>query len=210
MTDLAAHGIDVTLPTGWEGRVFKRPAAGEVGAADADGPAAPPGETTHAVLHAATIALPQDVGDFASGAVDQLGADDVLVVVFEYGAESVGTPLFAAAGIPRALQADDFSPNVMQRAIRGQAGVQRFFHEQGRAFCLYAVVGSFARRDSLVGRVNEVLATLTIAPKDESAATSTAPPTTTDTLPTTDTPTTTVAPMSGDPSATTTTPGTTP
>ena len=30
MTDLAAHGIEVSLPAGWEGRVFKRPSAGDV------------------------------------------------------------------------------------------------------------------------------------------------------------------------------------
>ena len=30
MTDLTAHGIEVTLPAGWEGRVFRRPVAGEV------------------------------------------------------------------------------------------------------------------------------------------------------------------------------------
>ena len=30
MTDLAAHGIEVTLPAGWEGRLFKRPSAGDV------------------------------------------------------------------------------------------------------------------------------------------------------------------------------------
>ena len=33
MTDLTAHGIDVTLPTGWEGRLFRRPLEGEVAVA---------------------------------------------------------------------------------------------------------------------------------------------------------------------------------
>ncbi|HLM17856.1 MAG TPA: hypothetical protein VK549_08550, partial [Acidimicrobiia bacterium] len=157
MTDLKAHGIDVNLPPGWEGRLFKRPSSGEAAASSVDGPPAPRGERTHAVLHAATIALPIGIGDFASGAVDKLGHDDVLVVLFEYGAESAQTPLFQASGIPRVLQADDFSPNVMQRAILGQAGVQKFFNDQGRALCLYVVIGSFARRQQLVKRVNQVL-----------------------------------------------------
>jgi hypothetical protein len=183
MTDLTAHGIEVTLPAGWEGRLFKRPSAGEVAASAADGPPAPEGESTHAVLHASTIALPIGIGDFASGAVDKLGNDDIIVVLFEYGPESVDTPLFKSAGIPRLLQADDFSPNVMQRAIRGQAGVQRFFNDQGRAFCLYVVIGAFARRQQLVKRVNQVLATLTIEPLDATAdatagSTTTTPPTT--------------------------------
>ena len=201
MTDLTAHGIEVTLPAGWEGRLFKRPTAGEVSASASDGPPAPEGETTYAVLHASTIALPIGIGDFASGAVDKLGNDDVLLVVFEYGPESVGTPLFTAAGIPRVLQPDDFSPNVMQRAIRGQAGVQKFFNDQGRAFCLYVVIGAFARRQQLVKRVNQVLATLTIEPTDATA--DAVPGSTTTTGPATtepSTPATTAAPATTAPS----------
>jgi hypothetical protein len=199
VTDLTAHGIQVTLPTGWEGRLFRRPRAGEIAAADAhvQGAAAAPAESTNAVLHVSTIALPPGIGDFASGAVDKLGDDDVIVVLFEYDPEAAGTPLFKAAGIPRVLQADDFSPNVMQRAVRGQAGVQRFFHDQGRAFCLYVVIGSFARRSDLVQRVNQVLATLTI---DAAGAT---PPSTTTTTP----PTATTGP-SGAPTTTTAAPST--
>jgi hypothetical protein len=210
VTDLAAHGIEVTLPAGWEGRVFKRPTAGELSATAADGPPAPAGETTHAVLHASTIALPPGVGDFASGAVDKLSTDDVLVVLFEYDAGSVDTPLFATAGLPRQLHADDFSPNVMQRVIRGQAGVQRFFNDQGRAFCLYVVIGSFARRTELVKRVNQVLATLTIDPVDASGVPSTTTAPSTSEPPTTagatsEAPATTVAPATGGSSTTTTT-----
>ena len=201
MTDLAAHGIEVSLPAGWEGRVFKRPSAGDVSASAADGPPAPEGETTHAVLHASTIALPPGIGDFASGAVDKLGNDDVIVVLFEYDPSSIDTPLFKSVGIPRSLTADDFSPNVMQRAVRGQAGVQKFFNDQGRAFCLYVVIGSFARRQQLVKRVNDVLGTLTIESLDATAnttpSTTTAPPgggAPTTEAPTTDAPTSTLEP----------------
>ncbi|HEY3671374.1 MAG TPA: hypothetical protein VGN51_10605 [Acidimicrobiia bacterium] len=203
MTDLVAHGIDVSLPAGWEGRLFRRPLDGEVASADAsiEGEPAAPQETTNAVLHASTIAIPAGVGDFASGAVDKLGDDDIFVVLFEYDPASVDTPLFERAGLPRTLAADDFSPNVMQRAIRGQAGVQRFFNDQGRAFCLYVVIGSFARRRDLVKRVNTVLATLTIDPLDATAGTtptSTTVPATSS-APTTDAPTTTVAPTTTTP-----------
>jgi hypothetical protein len=200
VTELAAHGIEVSLPAGWEGRLFRRPTAGEVASADAgvEGEPAAPEETTHAVLHVSTIALPLGIGDFASGAVDQLGNDDILIVLFEYDASSVEQPLFKATGIPRQLAADDFSPNVMQRAIRGQAGSQTFFNDQGRAFCLYVVLGAFARRRDLVPRVNQVLATLTIDPLDPSAAipptsTSSAGPTTTTSEPA---PTSTTTPTS--------------
>jgi hypothetical protein len=209
VTDLAAHGISVNLPTGWEGRCFRRPIAGEVAAAGVHGEPAAPLETTNAVLHVSTIALPPGVGDFASGAVDRLGNDDVLVVLFEYDPSSATQPLFASAGIPRKLTNDDFSPNMMQRAIRGQAGAQRFFNVEGRAFCLYAVLGAYTRRDVLVPRVNQVLATLTIEPRDGAPSTSTAPSTTVPPTSTTAAPTTstTEAPTtSTTPAPTTTTP----
>ena len=199
MTELAAHGIEVTLPAGWEGRVFKRPLAGEVGATAADGVPAAPGETTNAVVHVATSPLPVGTADFASGAVEDLGGDDVLIVLFEYDAGSATQPLFATPGLPTSLRPDDFNPNVLQRAIRGQAGVQRFFHYQGRAFCLYVVLGAFANRQRLVPLVNQVLATMTIGP----AAAIGAPPTTGTTAPpssSTEVPTT-VAPTTGAPSS---------
>ena len=194
MTELAAHGIGVTLPAGWEGRVFKRPLAGEVGAAAADGAPAAAGETTNAVVHVATIPLPAGTGDFASGAVEDLGRDDVLIVLFEYDAGSATQPLFAAQGLPTSLDPDDFNPNVLQRTIRGQAGVQKFFHDQDRAFCLYVVLGAFASRQQLVPRVNQVLATMTIEPAAPGGApsttTTTEPPTSSTEVPTTETPVT--------------------
>ena len=47
------------------------------------------------------------------------------------------------------------APAVLQRAIRGQAGVQRFFHESGRAFCLYVVLGAYSNRQQVVPEVND-------------------------------------------------------
>ena len=207
MTDLDGHGISVTLPAGWEGRVFKRPEAGEVGISAADGIPAPPGETTNAVVHVSTIALPPGVGDFGSEAVPDLGANDVFVVLFEYDAASVRQPLFARGGVPRELAPEDFSPSVMQRAIRGQAGVQVFCNEAGRAFCLYVVIGSFNNRRRLVPRVNEVLAAITIQPL---TAATTVPPSSTTTpssTPATTSPTTgpTTSPTTSPTTPTTTT-----
>jgi len=174
---LSAHGVSVTPPAGFEGRVFRRPAFGEVSASAAEGPPAPPAEIPGVVVHVSTIALPRDVGDFASGAVDQLQVDDVLVVLFEYEAASVTEALFARTGIPRTVTAEDFSPTVMQRAIPGQAGCQFFFNEGGRAFCLYAVIGSYAQRVTLVAKVNAVLATVQIDPVAASTPTGKAPAT---------------------------------
>jgi hypothetical protein len=211
VSKLAAHGIEVSTPPGWEGRLFRRPMHGEATTADVQGKPAAPDETVNAVLHVSTIALPPGVGDFASGAVGRLGHDDIIVVLFEYDPASADQPLFQQDGIPRQLVADDFSANVMQRAIRGQAGSQKFFHDQGRAFCLYVVIGSYQRREELVPRVNDVLATLTIAPLEPAATT--APTTTTEapasTTTTTEPPTTTTTESATTTTTTTTEPSTT-
>ena len=86
---------------------------------------------------------------------------DLLVILFEYDRTSAAQPMFAAAGVPR-LSHRDFSPATMQRTIHGQSGAQRFFHQAGRAMCLYVVLGSHARRVRVVPEVNNVLATLEI------------------------------------------------
>ena len=81
MTAIGAHGIAVLLPAGFEGRIFVRPA--------------PPGATTYPVAQFATFPIPDDVGDFGSGAVNLMRPEDVFATLFEYGPESVGTKLFA-------------------------------------------------------------------------------------------------------------------
>jgi hypothetical protein len=150
MPVLRAHGIEAQLPTGFEGRIFIRPAIG--------------GEVPYPVANFATFALPPDLGDFGSGAVNLMGASDVFATLFEYGPESVGQPLFARVGMPRALSGDDFRPYVLRRGLTGQSGSQWFFTEAGRPFTLYVVLGSHVRRNLLVPRVNDLIGTLSVAP----------------------------------------------
>src|SRR6185437_3199512 len=75
---LAAHGIALELPTGWDGRIWTRAGGGPV-------------------LHAANVALPVTDGDFATRATGMLPADGVVVVLVDYGPDEAGTPLFADA-----------------------------------------------------------------------------------------------------------------
>lgn len=156
MSDLSGERVSVTVPPGWEGRVAGRPLASTeaVAAADASGAAAPAERTV--VLQVASFPIPPGMGDFGGGATPSMGPGDVLVVLFEHGPESVGTPLFAAQGIPT-LRPNDFSPFALRLMLEGQSGVQRFFTAAGRAFCLYAVIGSHRRRIGLCGVVNDVL-----------------------------------------------------
>ena len=149
MATIGAHGITARLPDGFEGRIFVRPAT--VGA-------------TYPVGQFATFPIPDDIGDFGSGAVAVMGPADVFATLFEYGSESVGTALFAQQGRPAALAEADFSPMTLRRGIPGQSGTQWFFTESGRPFSFYAVLGSHALRTALVPHVNTLLSSLTLSP----------------------------------------------
>ncbi len=153
---IVRHGLEVTLPSGWDGSIYWRSVAAN--------------EVTQPVLQAGTFGLPPDRGDFGGGAVELMAPDDVFVALVEYGPESSSTALFATAGIPRRLPPESFSPWALQRVIPGQAGLQRFFNEQGRAFCLYVVLGSFAMRAKLSTAVNVVIGSIQIGTVSQKVA----------------------------------------
>jgi hypothetical protein len=154
---ISGTGVEVGLPQGWDGRIAGRLPEGDVSTAAIASATEPT-----AVVHAASFPLPADLGDFGSGAVNRMTARDVFVVLLEHGPESIGTPLFAAQGIPR-LRPNDFSPATLRMMLPGQSGVQRFFTVNGRPFCLYAVIGAHSRRIGLAGVVNELLAAVRIS-----------------------------------------------
>ena len=153
MAELSGHGLHLPLPGGWEGQVFRRFSEGAI---------------THAVLHAANFPLPPVRGDFGSGAVEVMGPGHSLLVLFEHEPAAAGKPLFAAALRP--LRPEDFSPNGLQRMRPGQSGTQQFFSRTGRAFTLYAVLGSHAQRFALGPALNAVLASLRSAAGDADRA----------------------------------------
>jgi hypothetical protein len=137
---LAAHGIALELPAGWDGRIWTRAGGGPV-------------------VHAANVALPAVDGDFATRATEALPADGVVVVLVDYGPDDAGTPLFAAAA-PGRVDPGELSPSTLLRRRPGQRGLQRFFTASGRAMCLYVVVGSAAHAPDLAAGVSRVLGTL--------------------------------------------------
>jgi hypothetical protein len=158
-------GIAVDVPSGWEGRIYTRgPDPNAMRSASAVPSPMNPTETTEttgAVVHVASFPLPPETGDYGGGAVELMASKDLLVVLFEHGAQSAHTALFAATSIPR-LAVTDVSTNQLQRTLEGQGGVQRFFTVADRAFCLYVVFGSFARRVRTIPVVNGILGTLSI------------------------------------------------
>lgn len=159
MATIRAHGIAAQLPARFEGRIFVRPASAGI---------------SYPVGQFATFPIPDDIGDFGSGAVTLMGPDDVFATLFEYGPESIGTALFSPRGRPSSFAPDDFSPVRLRRGIPGQSGTQRFFTESGRPFSFYAVLGSHIRREYLVPRINELISSLLISPA--STPTQAAPP----------------------------------
>jgi hypothetical protein len=83
-------------------------------------------------------------------------------VLKEFEPADAAQPLFERDGMPRELAPEDFDPAALQRQLSGQAGRQVFFHEGGRAFCVYVVLGSYNRRNHVVPVVNLVLAGIRI------------------------------------------------
>ncbi|MDQ1438905.1 MAG: hypothetical protein QOK43_2534 [Acidimicrobiaceae bacterium] len=148
MPRLAAFGLAVDLPAGWEGRARRRTPE--------------PGATALPILHAASFPLPAERGDYGGGAVELMSADDVFVTLFEHDPAAAGSPLFARPGRPLRLPPEDFQPNALQRVLPGQSGLQSFFTEDGRAFCLYVVLGSHVRRFVLAPRAEAIVRSLAI------------------------------------------------
>ena len=143
-SEIELDGIRFRIPRGWEGRIRRQFATR--------------GETTHPVVHAATVPLPPERGDFGSNVVETLGPRDVFVSLVEYGEEAVGTALFPTMDdFPRHLDISSFRTNQLQRLIPGQGGLQRFFTLRGRAFCLFVVLGSMAMRGQLGEEVDALL-----------------------------------------------------
>lgn len=143
-------GLSVAPPSGWETTIYRRPP-------DA-------GETTFPILHAATVPIPPDRGDYGGGLVETLGPFDVFVSLLEFGPDAAPSALFRPAVAIPGLTPDAFRPRQLQRVIRGQAGAQRFVSVQGRAFCLYAVIGSMVNRVPLAARANQLVGSLSVQP----------------------------------------------
>lgn len=164
---IAAHGLATRLPDGWEGSIVAEP-PGDGGrqrsAASRSVPRALP------VAHFATFGLPGVRDDFGAAAVELMSTQDAFVCLVEYESSEAGSALFARQGLPRKLDPRAFSPRQLQRTLAGHTGLQVFFSEHGRAFCLYVVLGDADDAHRLVRRVEQVLAVVVIEPLEEPPA----------------------------------------
>ena len=156
MSRLFAHGIGLGLPRGWDAEIFLR---------DLDGDPTDDVTDNKPVLHVANFALPPERGDFGSTAVEAMGRPGVFLAVLEYERAAARSNLFAHR-FPQRLLVREFGPNNLQRPLPGQSGAQRFVRSGGRAFCVYAVLGSHGLRRRLVPELNRVLETIEIVGLD--------------------------------------------
>ncbi|HUY58906.1 MAG TPA: hypothetical protein VMV16_04280 [Solirubrobacteraceae bacterium] len=143
---VAGHGYSIQVPAGWEARIRKRGA----------GP----------VLHVATFPLHASDGDFGAAATDRMATGDSFAALVEYvDPEKVkpGVGLFAPKR-PPVPKLREFAPMQLQVTRPGQLGWQRFFTEQDRTCCLYAVIKPGRERPQrLVARLAAVLETLRLS-----------------------------------------------
>ncbi len=149
MTTLRAYGIQVDLPAGWDGRIYRRDGA-------------------QPVLHAASFPLPAGDGDFGTKAMAALPPGGAFVAMPQYGLNLAGSGLFAPQGLPIPVGANELNAKAFARPLPGLVAVQRFFTEGGRPFCLYVVVSRFAGApgavDGPLAQANHVLASVRIEP----------------------------------------------
>jgi hypothetical protein len=145
---LNRQGLGIELPDGWDARIYRREAA-------EDG-------VTRRAMHAANFALPTGLGDYAVGAIEQMTAGDVLVVLLEFDPDNAGRGLFSNEGVPSGLSAGDFSPTAMPRSMPGRTAAQWFFSVNDQAFCLYVVLGSHTERAGMMDLVNRVVETVRV------------------------------------------------
>lgn len=155
MAQITDQGVSFELPPGWEAEFIRR--APDLAPLGTSTP-----EETYAVVHIANWPMPTERGDFGSGAVEVMRSGDVLVILAEYGPENLGTALFKRVGVPWPLEPADFDQNRLQRPLPGQGGLQQFFTEENRAFCLYVVLGNLGEATELVTTVNALLETVII------------------------------------------------
>ncbi len=156
VTTYAAHGLRASVPDGWDLRISRRPSPTPPAGSP---PAAQP--VPRPVLHASSVPIPADVGDFGGGVIERLGPDDVFIALVEYEPVSAGHGLFERHGMPQ-LAPSRFATNRLFRALPGRSASQQFFTAAGRPFCLYAVIGAHSRRMVTVPRAAAVARSFTV------------------------------------------------
>jgi len=158
---LAAYGVEVSVPAGWDARIYARPLA-RAAALPGVSPFSrrPQAHGGSATLHAASFALPRDDADFGTTATESMPTGGAFLALVEYEAGAglePGVGLFAAPAPPSALRAADFAPRL---DVRLEAREQR---ERGEGTPVVQLVGAQQPAELGVAVVAENLAALQTA-----------------------------------------------
>ena len=165
MSEVAAYGLAVDPPAGWESRIYQRRAWGSSERAIKH-LRLPAIKRRWALCHSpvaqlATIPIPSDAADYGSDVVDELGPQDAFIVLKEFESASVKEPLFATEGMSEFFRLRCSPRARCSASSTAKADTRRSFMITA-AFCLYVVLGGFDYRNQVVPRVNQALATLRI------------------------------------------------
>jgi hypothetical protein len=146
MTPLAAHGLEVSLPSGWDGRIYHADEGGVT------------------VLHAASFQLApvEDDGDFALLSARAIPPGGSLAVLLDYGPEMSGEGLYAPTSVSLPIEPEQVWKSTLVESRPEQAAFQRFFSRPSRALTLYLTVSTAPDIDTSVADANEVLSTIKI------------------------------------------------
>lgn len=144
------HGIGLTLPSGWDGRIVEQ-RRGEL-----------------PVAHAASFALPADDAklDVGKAASRMMGAEDLRVVLMEVG-NQVGTQGFEPARLPIRISRSDLRSSPSPFVLRHHAVAGRRFAIHGRPFSLLVEFGRKPPTALQLKQANRVVASLEIDPRAE-------------------------------------------
>ena len=161
MAKLVGHHLQLHPPRG-VGRAHLGPARRRArGASGSHGGAASFVAQPQPVVHLANFGLPEERGDFGSGAVELMGDRDVLIVLFEYEPEAAATALFKIRGHPcDRSPTNAFDPTMLRRGIAGSGRVPgRSSTKPGGRSASTSCSAAATGGAPLVQLVNSVLAT---------------------------------------------------
>lgn len=151
---LEAHGIRVSLPEGWSGRLFRLPDT--------------PPDRYFPVLHAGNFAISLNDSAFGQTLAADVRTGRVVFMYVEYAVDDAlkaGTGLYQDWTLPPTLRPEDFTPKTLQLGRPGQVGYQAFFTiSDARLGVIYIVLGQGAGAERLCGEINQLIDSLEFTP----------------------------------------------
>ena len=138
---VSGHGIMISLPASWHGRIYRRPGG-------------------LPILQAGNLPLPRDDDDVGTAAVRTMRRTNVFIVLLE-SARAGGGFSYPVAKLPIRIRRPDFLP-LFKGVPPAHAFARRLFSLRSRRFQLWVQFGIRPTPVALIHDANRVLATLRI------------------------------------------------